>query len=730
MRYLFSIALLIIIFSCQKNGEPSIPVSVGVNEEVKQSFVGVESCKSCHEKEYKSWKGSHHDEAMKVASERTVKGDFDNAKYSSNGVDYKFFKKGDDYYVNTQDGDGQYKDFKIAYTFGITPLQQYLIPFPKGAYQSLQAAWDDQKNEWFDVQERFVIDTAEWLHWSRGAARWNTMCADCHSTNVHKNFDPTTETYNTTFDEINVACESCHGPGSEHVQHYAESREGKGPQFYMHSEMESTEVVDKCARCHSRRGQLTEYFDYEGGFLDHYNPALLTNDIYEPDGQILDEVYVYNSFVQSKMYHNGVSCRDCHDVHSLKLKKEGNALCMQCHEPNYDTPSHHKHRVNTESSLCVSCHMKGRVYMGNDYRRDHSFRVPRPDQSVQYGTTNACNECHQDKSAQWAADVIVKEYGTDRPEHFSDLFLPGVNGNQNDLYKLIMDASYPEVARATAIHYYGQSANIEEIRRVAHFLKDSSALIRAQIAKTLSNRSDEDYRSLVVPLLKDSIRLVRVTAAQFMTMVDPNASKNPAYQRAMNENLESLKMQSDFASGQHALAIYYEGQGELEKAIAAYRKAIGIDNFYNQAKMNLALILYRQGKTDEAIILYENVVSQEPEYAYTYYMLGLLHNELGNVSEALKYLDIATKKEPYNSRAFYNYAVLLLQQKDFKSSINAVDSSVKLFGMQEDLLYIKLLALSEKGDKAAAVSVCEILIGLNPTNTDYPQLLAQLKSQL
>ncbi|RJE71939.1 tetratricopeptide repeat protein [Reichenbachiella sp. MSK19-1] len=728
--YLVS-GIVLLLVGCGKKQEgyqPSAPTSVTPVQ--KAEFVGADACKACHEEAYHAWQGSHHDDAMKIADSSTVKGDFNNIKYSSNGVDYYFFQKSNDYYVNTQDGDGEYKDFKVEYTFGVTPLQQYLIPFPNGSYQTLQAAWDDQENKWFDVQSRFKIDTAEWLHWTRGAARWNTMCADCHSTNVHKNYNAKEDSYHTTFSEINVACESCHGPGSTHVNYYKESQDGPKPKFYMSADMGSKELVDKCARCHSRRGQITPYFDYEGSYLDHYQPALLTENVYELDGQIQDEDYVYGSFIQSKMYHNNVSCRDCHDVHSLKLKKQGNSLCLQCHEPKYDSPTHHKHKINTEASQCINCHMTGKTYMGNDFRRDHSFRVPRPDQTVKYGTPNACNSCHADKSAKWASDIIVKEYGTERPDHFSDLLLAGYHGNNDDLLQLIMNSKYPVVARATAVNYYGQSASAQELQQITRFLRDSAALIRGETVRALSNRPDVPAHQLIQPLIRDSVRLVRITAAQYMARLDPQAANNPAYKEAMKENLASMQMQADFASGQHALGIYYEGIGNTPAAITAYRRALDIDDHYNQAKMNLALILYNQGETEEAIALYLDVIRQEPDYSYSYYMLGLLYNEQGDLSKAMKHLSLATQKQPPIPRAFYNYATLLYQQQNFAEAVIVAQESELYFMPSEDMLYVKLLSQMGAEDYEAALRSCQQLIEMAPNNQQYRQMFSQLKVKL
>jgi hypothetical protein len=257
------------------------------------------------------------------------------------------------------------------------------------------------------------------------------MCAECHSTNLKKNYDIKTDTYRTAWSDIDVGCEACHGPGSRHVQ-WAEMPDMARPPVenfdlvVKTSGLGSRKLVELCAPCHSRRASLGDYTHAEADLLDSMLPSLLTEELYFSDGQILDEVYVYGSFTQSKMYHRDVRCSDCHDVHSLKLIKEKNALCLQCHRAEeYDSKEHHFHKHKGEKgdsiksadgkvlfevgsgAECVQCHMPGRTYMGIHYRLDHSLRIPRPDLSAKIGTPNACNRCHIDKTVQWSVDAII-----------------------------------------------------------------------------------------------------------------------------------------------------------------------------------------------------------------------------------------------------------------------------------------------------------------------------------
>ena len=698
------------------------------------NFMGSESCKECHEKEYDLWMDSHHQLAMQLADSTTVLGDFDNANFTSRGVNYSFRKHLDSFIINTIGPEGNYKDFIIKYTFGVYPLQQYIVEFEKGRFQCLLAAWDSQSGKWFDLQPQLDIHHEEWMHWTGGSMTWNKMCADCHSTLVEKNFDNSTDSYNSTFVEINVGCESCHGPGDLHNSYYEKEKyyKAKGvdaPKFYMPKDMGSKELVQKCGRCHSRRAMLTNVFDYEGHFLDHYNPNLLRYPTFEKDGQILDEDYVYASFMQSKMYHYGISCRDCHDMHSLELRREGNALCLGCHLPKYDQFDHHFHEAGSEAAQCINCHMSGRYYMVNDFRRDHSFRNPRPDQTLLYGTTNACNSCHKDKSAQWASDFIKGKYGQIRPDHFSNSLLPALDGNLDSMQRLIATISYPEIARATAMNAYSEQIRSQnDVDFIKGFLKDTSALVRQETILALSN-TGLDMTKEFQYLLDDPIRLVRIAAARYYVL-NNIPLKNAHFEKAKTEFIKSLEVNADFASGQHQLALYYQSRGEIEASIHAYEKAIIIDNHYNMSRMNLALLVYQQGNVTYAEKLYNKVIEQEADYSYPYFMLGLLYNEEDDTKLALHYLSEASKREPFISRAYYNYALKLHETKKYELADQVLTKALEKAPEDESLLYVKVLGLIQLKDFQKAKQTIIKLIEIAPGNDSYNQLARDIENSL
>ncbi len=636
-------------------------------------YVGSEACLECHEPEYNDWLGSHHDKSMMLADEASVYGDFENVTFSSQGVTSRFYKVDGKYFVNTEGPDGSYRDYEILYTFGFTPLQQYIIEFPKGNFQCLRTAWDTEEKKWFDLYPDMKIVHDEWLHWTKGGLSWNIMCSDCHSTLVKKDFDEVSESYNTTFSIINVSCEACHGPARQHMdivksESYDETLDSGQYDhgMYLNRFTKPREMVDQCARCHSLRTQFTDFYDHKGLFMDHYAPDVLRDGIYHADGQILGEVYVYGSFLQSKMYRMNVKCNDCHNVHSVKLKLEGNALCNQCHvKEKYDVYEHHFHEINTEGAECVSCHMIGRYYMVNDYRRDHSFRIPRPDLSVKYGTPNACNDCHDDQSYQWSDDYINQWYGPDRPYHFSETLAFARTrdpGALSSLIKLADSVGEAPMARATALWYLSQFPDQQATDALIRQLNDADPFLRYTSANSLAQLPQQVKSIVLTPMLNDPVRSVRIAAVSSMAGVPDNLigeQSKIAFAKANEEFLRGLSIRADFPGGQMEKAYYYERLGQTNLAELAYVKAIEIDNYYNAARINLAGLYYGQQRFEEAEELFKKVIEQEPQYGQAYYSLGLLLAEQNKMLEAVKYLGEASKLMNYNDRVSYNYGLVL-----------------------------------------------------------------------
>lgn len=714
--------------------------------EAPAQFVGSEKCKPCHETAYDKWSGSDHDRAMDVATEATVLGDFGNVPFfdAYNNVTSRFFHKGEKFFVQTEGLDGSRGEFEIAYTFGVYPLQQYLVPFPGGRLQCLNIAWDVDRKQWYRLPPFERITPDNWLHWTKGGQTWNVMCAECHSTNVSKGYDPATETYATTWSEIDVGCEACHGPGSKHMEWAAKPplARAKTKNYGLAvrtGNLDTGELIRICAPCHSRRFQLGDNHHQEGALLDLMVPQLLNEGLYYPDGQILDEVYVYGSFVQSKMYQRGVRCSDCHDVHSLKTHQEGNELCTQCHRAEiYDAKAHHFHKKEHEGRpsdgyLCVKCHMPGRYYMGVDYRPDHSLRIPRPDLSVVLGTPNACSaeSCHADKTLAWNIENYTKWYGETRRPHYGAAIKAGRDhkpGANTELARLAGDALLPAIVRATALSLLRSYPGEASQTALAGALEDHDAVIRYTAIRSLEYFDAETRLKRIAPKLYDPVKAVRMEAAMMLSMLPEERLRRDdrdAFHEALNEYREAMLYNADLAPQRYNLGNLAVNLGEEQSAQADYEKAIAIDDQFYPAKVNLAMLYNRQGRNRLAEKLLREVVAQEPELYEVAYSLGLLLAEMKQYEDAAYYVGRAAAGLDYG-RAYYNQGQILLALGRSEQAEQAFQKSLSLAPQDQDafMALANLYLRTRQADKARAMA--ESLLREHPEHQGARELLQRL----
>lgn len=715
-------------------------------KETPAAFVGSEKCQKCHETEYKKWLGSDHRLAMAVASDETVLGDFGDVSFTDphSQVVSRFFRQDGKFYVETQGPDGKPGQFEIAYTFGARPLQQYLVPFPGGRLQCLNIAWDVNRKAWYRLPPYETAPPGDWLHWTGGGQTWNAMCAECHSTNLTKGYNADTGVYRTTWSEINVGCEACHGPGSKHLEWadlppLARSRADNYGLTTRTGNVTADQQIRLCAPCHSRRFQLGDNRHGQGELLDLMVPELLNQGTYYPDGQILEEDYVYGSFVQSKMHQRGVRCSDCHDVHSGKLHKEGNAVCTQCHQAAvYDTKEHHFHKdfhegKPSDGHLCVKCHMPGRYYMGIDYRLDHSLRVPRPDLTAAIDVPNACmaQGCHADKTLAWNIEACLKWYGQKRKPQFGTVIAAGrahAPGAQDDLIRLAEDPLSPAIVRATALSLLRASPSQASRDCLAKALDDPDALIRYTAIRSLEYFDAETRLSRIAPKLYDPVNAVRMEAAMLLSAL-PESRLRPddreAFRKALDDYRQAMRYNADLAPERYNLGNLAANQHDAAAAVREYEKAIAIDAKFYPAKVNLALLLNGQGKNGEAERLLKEVLLQDPNLHEVSYSLGLLLAEMRKYKEAEHYLEQAARAMDYG-RASYNLGQVRLLLKEPAGAAEAFTRALELApGDQQAFAALAGLYL-QSGQKDKARALAERFLEHTPDHQGALELLRRL----
>jgi len=693
------------------------------------SFVGRVTCAGCHAKQDRLWQGSHHDLAMQEANEQTVLGHFNHDTFSKDGVVSEFFRQDGRFMVRTDGPDGKLADFEIKYTFGVTPLQQYLIELPAGRLQALSIAWDSRSQaeggqRWFHLYPDEKIDYRDELHWTKLSQNWNFMCAECHSTDLQKNYDEASRGYHTTWAEIDVACEACHGPGSLHVNLVNKAAgyesidprthglvvqfdERKGAHWAINPQSgnavrdparTSSKEIETCARCHSRRGQW--FADVRPGdpLMNSHLPAVLREGLYHADGQIDGEVYEYGSFLQSRMNHAGVTCSDCHEPHSLKLRVEGNGVRLQCHAADrFDTPSHHFHETGSNASQCVECHMPAKHYMVVDPRRDHSFRIPRPDLSVKIGTPNACNQCHKDKSPQWAAAALRQRLGHD-PKGYQDYAetlhaaRTGTSDAGSRLEALLSATDQPAIARATAAEALGQRLTPENFPGLVEAMQDADPLLRAAAVEATDAVPPEQRWEAAHRLLRDPVRVVRALAAE--TLADVPLDQVPSAERADfdmagSEYVTAQRLNADEPGSQVNLGNFLSARGDSQGAEHAYREAMAIDPGWIPAIVNLVDLYRQSGRDAEGESLVRDALGRYPAAASLQHSLGLLLVRQKKLSDALPFLRKATELASDNSRFVYVYAVALHSVGKNKDALNFVVRGLKTAPFDADLLELR-----------------------------------------
>jgi tetratricopeptide (TPR) repeat protein len=726
-------------------------------------FTGSASCESCHVTQFSLWQNSHHDLAMQMPTPETVLGDFDNAEFTYNGITTTFYTRGDKYFVRTDGEEGKLADFPVDYVFGVYPLQQYLIPLSRGRWQALSIAWDARPEagggqRWYHLYPDEAVDFKDPLHWTGPYQNWNTRCAECHSTQLEKNYSPADRSFDTSFAEIDVSCEACHGPGATHIalangdkldgspnSGFPTALAQRGTWEFSAQEsiakrtsaLKSRAQIDSCGRCHARRGTLGDYH-YGADLLDTHRLAMPQSPLYYHDGQILDEVYVYGSFVQSKMHQAGVVCSNCHEPHSLKLRAKKNGTCAQCHNPGvYDTQLHHLHKPDSTGAQCANCHMPETTYMGVDPRRDHSLRVPRPDLSIVMGTPNACNQCHVDKKPQWALDAL-RDWGIvfrDTGTHPARSFLQADRGDGRSVPRLAQlagNSSLPPIWRANAMEALGGFGGREALQTATQLLYSDDSLLRVSTVRAIQFLPLQQRFTLLQPLIDDEITSVRMEVATSLAaipldQVTPGQSEQ--LQGLFREYLRIQELHADMPGVQLQLGIFYSARGDLPSAEAAYREAIHLNPQLIAALLNLADLLRAQSRDDGARELLHRALKIAPEHGPSLHALGLLETRSSNTDLALDYLGRAAALETLGTRHRFVYAIALHDLGKPKEAVNQLTALLRTTPQNQEVLLALANYNAEMGQRSKAQVFARRLTEIAPTNRDYQQLLRQLSAE-
>ena len=698
---------------------PPVPAEVS-------SYVGSEICADCHAEAYQQWQNSHHDLALQVGTAGSVLADqsaeFANTTIQAESGSLRF------------QTDTSEQPLEPRYTFGVAPLQQYVIDGGNGAWQTHPIAWDSRPAEaggqrWFSLYDE-DFPAGDPMHWQGRANRWNSQCADCHSTAVVKGYDPESRSYETTYQVEDVSCEACHGPGSAHTADPENSS--------LLGLTTQSEQINACAPCHSRRGQIAEGFQPHKAYLDHYSPRLISPGLYYPDGQILDEVYVWGSFTQSRMHKAGVTCGNCHDPHSATLKRPGNETCTFCHQASpptdfaaaattgaaYDSPEHHFHPAGSEGAACVSCHMPAETYMGVDDRRDHSFRIPRPDLSQLLGTPDPCTACHEGETAEWAAAELAARFGSREPDHFGVAFAAADAGAAEadaELARLVSDTGQPIMVRASALARlgaYNRGYTMDAIR----LARKDEPLLRFAAPLAAASLSPERAWRLLAPLLDDDLRAVR---HQTVSALLPTLQADPGYRERLEPHLrtwiEEQSLNLDFPETLTNLAGAYASLGNLPEAESALTESLALQANWVPGLVSLADLFRATGRDPEAGPLLEKALALSPDQPEVAYAYALWLYRQGRLNEGLPLLETAARQAPGQRQYAYAWAIALNDAGQSEQSVTVLSALLQRWPEDPDLLIATVTILRDQGRFAEALPLLDRLIQQQPGNRELLQ---------
>jgi tetratricopeptide (TPR) repeat protein len=734
------------------------------------TYVGRAQCARCHQAQDTAWQGSHHDLAMQEATAATVLGDFAGATFTYNGITSRFTVRDGKYVVRTDGPDGRLGDFNVAYVFGVYPLQQYLIGLPGGRYQALSIAWDARPKaaggqRWYHLYPDEKVTHGDVLHWTSFSQNWNAQCATCHSTNLRKGYDRASNTYTTTWSEMDVSCEACHGPGSAHVTWAARRQGSTTPVAVGAADMGLTVMLRErrnvewamqmstgiaqrrpapgsarpeleiCAPCHSRRAERMDAHLPGQPFLNSYRPSLLSEGLYRADGQMQDEVYNYGSFLQSKMHAAGVTCSDCHDPHSLAQKATGNAVCSQCHLPStFDVTTHHGHEAGSPGASCVACHMPTETYMGVDARHDHSFRIPRPDISERFDVPNACTRCHTARSAAWAAAALDRWRGANwrRRPHFAEAFALARLGRADaagPVAAIASDPRQPAMVRGSALELLEQLDGGRLEASLDALAADREPLVRMAVAQALQRLEPAARARVGGRLLEDPMRVVRMNVASVLAGEAASWLPEPhrrALERDLTESEVSERFNADRPESYLNLGLLEERRGNPAAAIAEYEASTRYAPWFLPSYVNLAELQRRSGDEAAAEQTLRRALAAAPRDASVLYALGLSVYRQQRPAEAVALLGEAATSAPAVARYPFAYALALESQGRLDEALKVIDGARVRHSDDRDLLDAGLNIARKAGDTNRAREYLRHLLRLAPGDPGLQQLAATL----
>lgn len=683
----------------------------GTEAHSAKQYVGAKVCGSCHRAAYQQWTVSWHGSMVRAASPRAVEGNFALSKIVLRGSTFVLQRRGDHYYLTESYLAGKTWEHQVDYTLGGRRIQQYLSTLRDGRILLLPISWDNLRKKWV---HNLDIDNPE----SAGdpVQIWNKSCMSCHATDPQKNFDLQQDTYHTTWQDSGVACESCHGPGGEHVaqaQAAAHSpnlggtatRPAVDTSIVNLAKLDPTRSTMACAQCHSLRDTYANGFEPGGNYYNYFLPVMeyrlpaSKDPAYWSDGRPRWLANEAIAFWESQCFLQGhATCLTCHTsphvdaARDPQLRASSNALCTGCHIAIANhIGAHTHHAVTSRGSSCIECHMPRAVRSLHARMRDHSISIPVPENTVRHGIPNACNDCHSDKTADWAAQKISAWYGANAGQAVvrrADAFAEARNRDAAaipELLNVLSASSEGPFIRANALGYLSEfPQDPSAYAAVVRSLNDAQPLVRATAAEAIRPRAAQ--RAEVAPqlaaLLSDPVTIVKVSAA--IALVSMGVKQIPGDDGVRFEQAKALyaaraEIDADDPEQQFAAGRFFLFAGEPSKAVDAFR-AVQKLNPEMPVRIYLAQALAAKGDVQSAESVLEQISAGDPQYEVAQRLLAQYEAKSANVaaSEAGTASTSGSTQSDSAARAAFLDGQLMYQNKNYVNALPRLEQALQL----------------------------------------------------
>ncbi|QGY42882.1 ammonia-forming cytochrome c nitrite reductase subunit c552 [Maribellus comscasis] len=729
--------LVIFTYSCTQRN----------SSQVAGEYSGSESCIECHDKFYKLWQPSYHGQAMMpvnsgfIAKHRLP----DSQPIEVEGHMFTVEFRDSTMMLYEKDGDKLIKTYEVLWAMGGHNVYCFLTPFEKGKLQNIPLAYDANGKTWFNYPESGVrhfgdeYPEDEALPWKDAMYAFNTGCYSCHISQLSSNFDLSTETYHTTWREAGINCETCHGPGGEHIRIFKNLKEGEEAKdigLIVTSTFTPEQNTDACATCHSKMNPITPSYMPGDKYFDNYNLTTLEDLDFYPDGRSLGENYTLTGWKMNPCLEGSdLNCVTCHTSSGRDRNKDNpDNSCLQCHTDKAENIQAHTGHKKEDGLTCLSCHMPKRQFVGRFLRSDHSFRPPMPEATIQFGSPNACNQCHTDKSPEWANKIVKARPNGNYQEEtlkWAQLIKEARDNdwtNVDKMYKYIADSETNEVVANSLIRLLANCTLDSKINILLEALNNKSELVRSSAAGGLGGIQTAKVKDALLKACEDEIRLVRIQAVNAILTFPENsftAEELSIVQKTEKEYVTSMTSRLDNWSNHYNLGIYYQNKGNVDEALNSYETAARLYPESMMPLINSSVLYSYVGNTEKAEENLKKAVEVDPENEAANLNLGLLLAEKGKMGEAEKALKNALKVNPEQAVAAYNLSVITAP-RDLNAALQYAKIAADARPDEPKYAYTLAYYQMENNNKKQAVTTLKTLLDKNPLYYTAVSFLAEI----